>query len=620
MYSPLKSDERQIRLVTIKAGRWWSSLRCHLTCVSLNDAPHYEALSYVWGNPDDRVQVLLNEQSVGVTRNLGQALSYLRSPSEDRVIWIDALCINQEDLDERASQVRLMPDIYRMAWRVVSWLGAKDARGYATVAAWIVSEAARNHFSPSWVQNWLLDEDKLLNHPQSVLGTAKHIYKRACIRRLGNFLKVQNWEYWRRIWIVQEIAFAKDGILQCGGTIIQFQDLNRLCEVVEEWLAPGNDFYVKAMAASGVDYMNALIDDLLPLRHCQITTITPPNVPLFALLLRYQHNLASDPRDKVYGLLALSDMVSSAHLGVQIDYHRSVRDVYMGTVQAIVETTSSLDILCASFPQVGKYQYSVPPAADLPTWTPDWSSLAEAPNILTLTAGSVGAAGDSRPTAEFKLDEGLLKVTGFCVGTISCCGTASSIPSNPQNNSLDFYLGVYDTVCSWHRIFSRIPRYERDLDKLFLQTIAMGNSGDDDAFSDLHMDEIPRPSPEYELGKTAIKDVSELMDKKLLGSLLLKDISNLCADRAFFSAQNIRPSSLTNQMDTSVLVGISCPGTRVGDLVCVLMGCFLPVILRPLGENRHAFLGAAYVHNLMNGVALKGLQNGDYTQHSFQIV
>jgi len=92
----------------------------------LSDAPPYEALSYVWGpfnSPDDPDLIQLNDCGFEVTTNLWRALYALRHETKDRVLWIDAICINQGDLEERSSQVQLMRDVYRKARSVVVWLG-----------------------------------------------------------------------------------------------------------------------------------------------------------------------------------------------------------------------------------------------------------------------------------------------------------------------------------------------------------------------------------------------------------------------------------------------------------------------------------------------------------------
>ncbi|KAF2809226.1 heterokaryon incompatibility, partial [Mytilinidion resinicola] len=84
--------------------------------------PSFDALSYVWGPPTSSHHILLNDHSVPITKNLHTVLLRLRS-DELRILWIDQLCIDQSNLEERSSQVRLMGKIYESAKEVVMWLG-----------------------------------------------------------------------------------------------------------------------------------------------------------------------------------------------------------------------------------------------------------------------------------------------------------------------------------------------------------------------------------------------------------------------------------------------------------------------------------------------------------------
>jgi hypothetical protein len=83
----------------------------------------YEALSYVWGSPEPPKFISIDEYNLRVTENLHTALSRLRDRSIVRIIWIDAICINQKDGKEKAHQIQSMAKIYGQANRVIVWLG-----------------------------------------------------------------------------------------------------------------------------------------------------------------------------------------------------------------------------------------------------------------------------------------------------------------------------------------------------------------------------------------------------------------------------------------------------------------------------------------------------------------
>jgi hypothetical protein len=111
-YSALSRDKREIRLLTVCAGAFEDEIRCKLNSISLEAKPTYMALSYCWGEQSDRGEVTVDEQKASVMKSLEIALRYLRDSRKDVVVWADAMCINQENLEEKSHQVRLMGDIY----------------------------------------------------------------------------------------------------------------------------------------------------------------------------------------------------------------------------------------------------------------------------------------------------------------------------------------------------------------------------------------------------------------------------------------------------------------------------------------------------------------------------
>jgi hypothetical protein len=87
----------------LKSGAFDDVIRCVLTTVSFIDRPTYTALSYVWGDSKDPLAVYVGDIEVSVTTNLAMALRCIRKPDDDKVPWVDALCINQDDIEERSS-------------------------------------------------------------------------------------------------------------------------------------------------------------------------------------------------------------------------------------------------------------------------------------------------------------------------------------------------------------------------------------------------------------------------------------------------------------------------------------------------------------------------------------
>jgi hypothetical protein len=124
-YKPLVGSNKEIRLLHLFPGNDEAELRCALSVASHDDDPKYEAVSYVWGPLEDlgHISIALFEEHVSITKSLQSVLRSLRLPDRPRILWVDALVINREDLDERAAQVTLMGQIYRQAERVLVYLG-----------------------------------------------------------------------------------------------------------------------------------------------------------------------------------------------------------------------------------------------------------------------------------------------------------------------------------------------------------------------------------------------------------------------------------------------------------------------------------------------------------------
>ncbi|TGO46396.1 hypothetical protein BCON_0328g00120 [Botryotinia convoluta] len=128
LYSSLPLEPNNIRLLRILPNEnEEADINCTIFVYPLHDSGRgthrYEALSYVWGDTDNCRSICVNGHSLTVRANLHIALSRLRDPALERIIWIDAICINQEDLNERGSQVQLMAKVYSKASQVIIWLG-----------------------------------------------------------------------------------------------------------------------------------------------------------------------------------------------------------------------------------------------------------------------------------------------------------------------------------------------------------------------------------------------------------------------------------------------------------------------------------------------------------------
>lgn len=203
-----------IRVLTIRHGTFDDAIECTLTSRPLADPrtpdsasqpPSYEALSYHWGDgdADEIIKIYTGDRpswprDFKVRRNLHSALRHLRFLDRPRILWIDAICINQANTGEKNSQVSFMARIYNQATHVCVWLGEKSES----------SELAINFISR--VVN-LDDFDRLVADPRTPNEWAA----------LSDLMKR---EWFSRRWVVQEIALAKRATLYCGTANVDWSD------------------------------------------------------------------------------------------------------------------------------------------------------------------------------------------------------------------------------------------------------------------------------------------------------------------------------------------------------------------------------------------------------------
>ena len=176
--------------------------------------PRYEALSYTWGLPQKTESVLIDTPTetrcLGIGHNLATALRHLRFKYKHRILWNDAICINQEDFDERSKQVRRMADVYRMADRVVVWLGqeSEDSKLACATILHLGSQVELSSDSNSSLQSPGCTEPEWWRGEQSLPYTEQQW------QSLYNLLERQ---WFSRLWIWQEVRVANhQAIVQCG--------------------------------------------------------------------------------------------------------------------------------------------------------------------------------------------------------------------------------------------------------------------------------------------------------------------------------------------------------------------------------------------------------------------
>ena len=327
-----------IRILYLLPGQWNEEVQVVLRVVCLSSNPEYEALSYTWGSALERHTINVNSgNKLPVTDNLFRALRNLRGTSETRPLWVDAICINQADFQERRRQVKIMGSIYQAAACVDVWLGE-------------CSTALARRFGPI---------STVLNAPVLVMGQGTIQKEALSIKWAMNNTKPP-WH--RRAWTIQEFILAKQAFL-CTGTrriLVQADKLDatstrRMPTNVTRSFNRGLEVALRIyLTLPQPDAQR----DISSLGHQELSILSAPQV--------LGEAESTDKRDMVYCLLGLINS-DEAEL-IDIDYTMPCSEVFAQATYASIKTSSSFQIL-----EYARLFASHMPG--LPTWSVNFASL-----------------------------------------------------------------------------------------------------------------------------------------------------------------------------------------------------------------------------------------------------
>jgi hypothetical protein len=354
------------------------------------DGEPYEALSYVWGDTKNRRDIAVDGTTLSVTANLHGALTAFRcrplhpsatcnGPPQHQVrrLWADAVCINQEDLRERTSQVELMARIFASAHRVLSWLG------------WEAGEEGRRHtlatirFIHSFMDDpeaGLRDARILLLHQDELLeGDICRFKDQARVwEAVKEFFDIQ---YFHRTWIVQELGLAREAILYTALPPAEGAEQTVELDSID-WPLVGR--FVRFLDYSGASLVTHLGLLSWVAHHILMAWETRDDGTPECDFLTSMHWTrilgVTDARDRVYGLLGHPLAVLDGEPVVKPDYTITRGVVYTKLAANFIRKTKNLSVL--SF-----VDHEDDPATDgarhwdslidsrMPTWVPDWHSI-----------------------------------------------------------------------------------------------------------------------------------------------------------------------------------------------------------------------------------------------------
>lgn len=363
LHEPL-TVPRTIRLIALHPGERLESVHISLDVVSVDNPEPYEALSYAWDNQTPSVSIICGPQQLFVTQNAFDAMCELRLPNDDRYLWIDQICINQQDPTERANQVALMADIYSKARNAIVWLGKADESTalafelinkltflyrcgpktheiFYVASVKDVKEAAAFHCS---------DSSEEIRSAVSALPPADSDEFRSVIALLRR-------SWFGRLWVFQEVVLGTEMTqVRCGSLSCLIQDFY---DAIRAFDNCGYDDLLTYGDGSWLgDSIVNTFGTLRFRRQRRIGKITL-DVLLSCTTLLKCHN----PLDRVYAILGVADPRYLSH--IPIDYGSSVFGLFGAVVRASLAVDCSLTVLG----HVQRFEY---PENDLPSWTPNW--------------------------------------------------------------------------------------------------------------------------------------------------------------------------------------------------------------------------------------------------------
>ena len=595
IYEKLPSNNH-IRLLELQPGEQSTAIKCHLFIVPLGHLPSYEAISYVWGDNNIKVDVICDEKFVSVTPNLLDALYRIRLPRKKRILWADAICINQADVEERSKQVRLMREIFRGAQTILSWLGSardEDMEAFPLIrlmerTAQEIPGLLRYERGNSFVRYARLRSDAYLKSLPS--------FDESCWTALIQFF---DRPYFYRVWIMREINKMESILMLCGKEEMGFECVacaaRLLFDVVTYRLA-------SKMAVTSTGMTNVL----------KLTFSNLSTLPLLDALRFARRFESSDPRDKVYAVINWDDH-NDKQSQIVPDYSKSVVEVYRDTAHMILEETNNLSVLT-------HVHHNIIPSPSCPSWVPQWN-IEKRSNMIGLCNVRLNSSGDIQHIPTGSVGD-FLSVRGIRIDEVSSHDPPHGLEETKITGNITNVLSrIWERYLDL-RLEAQTQQTKAKLVTTFTLTLVAGtNFGElNDACLNLSkhnvdaaafMLRILQLSPESSVAGTKAKRHPSLIHKiaEEASGGYWKDF-----EASFRNVSFKRVLFETRYGD----VGLGPETVKLNDQVWVLFGSRNPFLLRPKNEY-YQVVGECYVDRLMEGQAVTQLREGKLTAENIQL-
>ncbi|KAK7917529.1 hypothetical protein PG985_011137 [Apiospora marii] len=609
-YRPLSIENAEFRLLLVQAGAGDEPVKCQLVHAPLKDGtnrPPYETVSYCWGDQIGTGAIFLDGLEMVVPLSAAVALKRLRKPKEDRTLWIDAICINQSDVDERRRQVALMGTIYSNTAQNLIWLGEGDeeATGYCLAVLDAVYRHAKSETNEVGTGFDEITCKTLPSKPNSGLGAPllKH--------HLVTFFSSP---WFERVWVILEALLAPRSMVHVGSSEMDFERLL----LGATWLA-------QLPSTMNFDRLDNQVGLLNFQKMYDLSRRTEKDGRCMDIILdKLVTFKTTDPRDYLYGILGLYQHIAGLEDPLPAlltpDYTKPVAAVMRDTSRYILDQSLNLDFLRylrhrdeTAYEQTG-----------VPSWTVPWHlrgnlecekgrSRNLAHNLYSAD-NAVGKREHAITAATLTYDPNVMVLTGVIADKVK---DTSCIIDSGKPKQFTELLEAEDSPI-------RLDKIRADPEAFGFALIAEATAASE------------RPTTDY--ARTSVLEWADFVVKHKkrphdLGKKLNGTQENpytqppvgeekaefteeewhalVDYDQAVHCATQDRRIFLTEARR----IGIGPRDMKAGDVVAVLYGCRWPVVLRPRGDvdvDGYELIEVCYVHGLMDGEAVqRHVTNGD---------
>ncbi|TGO29111.1 hypothetical protein BPAE_0019g00270 [Botrytis paeoniae] len=604
--------------VEILVPKQLDTVSCTLHIVSLRELPDYHALSYCWGDHDlPRAQILLDETEVDVTISLEQALKTFRHATKMMVLWADAVCINQNDPEEKAEQIKLMRDIYSCANVVDVFLGEGTPRtDEAMDAALTIGQAAYDAGIFSVTVDSMRDCEFYIREDQEGYGfnrpktddplanVKRSLYQLAI--DLGLDFPFLGWheigsrDYWNRLWIMQEFCLGKELVVTCGQKTIPFHPWFEAAWIFFA-MQSAMIIHTYGLQRTAHDFIVSPI--LQEIARCLSTAPISLNrllgtrkhhrktggSPLVKLLERGCIQASKDlvrkaryPRDRIYGLLGMASDAQSLN----------IQPIYTN-IDSDEETKAAL------FSASGQSKLSVVPAAE--DKDPRVIGLRGVRVDTVMAIGSLFTVNNRQGIISRTTDEYLAihaNIMRYFDEIIHFCEQAQTL------NAKDAASPLPQDGIKWFGANWRIPCADQT-DSFTFRTRASRTSL-------IGYNDLRRSIELYSDNARSITDnhlSEEEFDANTEEHIRCVQTAAYASYKNAMSYQQNRRPFISEKGYVGLVPGHSLPG----DVIVIIFGMIQPFVIRSIGEDRWELIGEAYVHGIMDGEIMKdNIQTEDF--------